>query len=302
MTIRREILVNDATAVLDGSIDGSQTTLDVLDGSVFPSTGDFRVRVEDEIMLVTARATNTLTIVRGIEGTSGASHADALDVTAIVTQGSLQRYARDNDDLFDSGRPPLGRIVDGNGDVLTSADFTWFNQDSSSVADRNGTIVLTRPLQGGGEHASGMSKAAPSTPYTIVCGLRPNYVCGGAYVTGLVFRQAGTGKFTTCRWLEVGNGSPGIRITHYTSPTSVDSSPTLLVATNFCGIIWMRGTDNGTNIIFEVSNDGIDWVQVYSASRTIFMSGGPDEVGFYLDAVSSADDSYTTLVHWNEDP
>jgi hypothetical protein len=51
------------------------TTWAVSDGSVFPASGQFRVRCEDEIALCTARSGNHLTVTRGIEGTVAAPHA-----------------------------------------------------------------------------------------------------------------------------------------------------------------------------------------------------------------------------------
>jgi hypothetical protein len=50
---------------------------------------NFRIRVDDELMLVTGVSTNTFTVTRGIEGTSAAAHADGALVTHVLTAGSL---------------------------------------------------------------------------------------------------------------------------------------------------------------------------------------------------------------------
>lgn len=60
-------LVNEA-------IDGSETAIDVDEGAYF-FVGDL-IRVEDEIMEVTAISGNTLTVIRGTHGSSAASHSD----------------------------------------------------------------------------------------------------------------------------------------------------------------------------------------------------------------------------------
>ena len=65
------------TAVLlDGGINNSVTTLDVDAGTgIVFAVGD-RIKLSDEIMLITGIATDTLTIVRGYEGSTAASHSD----------------------------------------------------------------------------------------------------------------------------------------------------------------------------------------------------------------------------------
>ena len=77
---------------LDGAIaDGTATTFNVDDNESSPSAavGFFRVgdliRVEDEIMEVTAVAANTgdeaqLTVIRGVHGSNAVSHADNLEI------------------------------------------------------------------------------------------------------------------------------------------------------------------------------------------------------------------------------
>jgi hypothetical protein len=91
----REQFANNAQDTLDGAIDASQTTLDLNDASEFPSAGNFRIKIDSEIMLATARSTNTLTVVRGIEGTSGASHGNGTGVHHILTDASMNTWLRD---------------------------------------------------------------------------------------------------------------------------------------------------------------------------------------------------------------
>jgi len=86
-----EQLSNFGRTTISGSINDTTTSVVVTDGSVFPSTGDFRINVEDELMLVTARATNTLTVTRGIEGTSAAAHTTGVYVTHVATAGGVTK-------------------------------------------------------------------------------------------------------------------------------------------------------------------------------------------------------------------
>jgi hypothetical protein len=54
------------------------------------------VRVDDEIMLVTARAANTLTVTRGAEGTTAATHSDGADIDARFTADALVQAIKEN--------------------------------------------------------------------------------------------------------------------------------------------------------------------------------------------------------------
>ena len=59
------------------------------------ATGQFRVLVESEYMLVTGgAATTTWTVTRGIEGSAAAAHAAGTAVTHLLTAGALAEPLR----------------------------------------------------------------------------------------------------------------------------------------------------------------------------------------------------------------
>lgn len=84
-----EQFANSATSTLSGSIDASQTVLTVQNGSVYPLGPQFRLRIEQEILLVTGVSGNQFTVVRGVEGTTPAPHFLGVDVAHILTAGGL---------------------------------------------------------------------------------------------------------------------------------------------------------------------------------------------------------------------
>lgn len=89
-----EQLKNLADSKLASAMDSTQTTLTVLsgEGDKFPSVGNFRVTVDDEIMLCTARSNDTLTVVRGVEGTTAAAHSAGAEVVHTLTKEGLDNY------------------------------------------------------------------------------------------------------------------------------------------------------------------------------------------------------------------
>ncbi|MEO8494829.1 MAG: peptidylprolyl isomerase, partial [Planctomycetota bacterium] len=59
------------------------TSLTVTDASKFPSSTPFEVQIETEMLRVTAVTGNVLTVVRGINGTTAAAHAAAVQVAKV---------------------------------------------------------------------------------------------------------------------------------------------------------------------------------------------------------------------------
>ena len=90
-----EQLTNFGRTTITGAINDTTTSVTVADGSVFPATGDFRLNCEDELMLCTARSGNDLTVVRGIESTTAASHSAVKPITQVVTAGAVVQLIDD---------------------------------------------------------------------------------------------------------------------------------------------------------------------------------------------------------------
>ena len=87
---------NNAQTTLNGAINDTTTTVVVTDGSALPSASGstyFVITVDNEIMLVTNKATNTLTVTRGYEGTTAASHSSGANVYNRFTSTTYQNLA-----------------------------------------------------------------------------------------------------------------------------------------------------------------------------------------------------------------
>ncbi len=71
-------VLNRAFSTLDGAINNSVTTVNVAagEGANFPASFDYHVTVGSEIMKVTGRSTDALTVTRGAESSSAAAHSD----------------------------------------------------------------------------------------------------------------------------------------------------------------------------------------------------------------------------------
>lgn len=133
-----ELLVNNATTTLNGGINNSVTSVVVTSGAVFPATGNFRILVDTELMLVTARSSDTLTVTRGIEGTAAASHSDLAAVSAVLTAAGFRQYLSDHGlityclgDLKPTTPGTYDEEFEGVADTLPS-NWSWASAPSGS--------------------------------------------------------------------------------------------------------------------------------------------------------------------------
>lgn len=91
-----EYFANDLATTLNGTITSGATTLVVADATGMPSTGNFRIRIDSELMLCTSRSGTTLTVTRGVESTTAAAHTTGATVTLVLTNAGIdQAYGGD---------------------------------------------------------------------------------------------------------------------------------------------------------------------------------------------------------------
>jgi len=85
---------NNAQSNLSTAIAAGDTSLTVVNASAFPASGQFRIIIDREILLVTAVAGNTFTVSRGQEGTTAVAHVQSAYVTHVITAGGLGNCPR----------------------------------------------------------------------------------------------------------------------------------------------------------------------------------------------------------------
>lgn len=151
--VRMQRAVNEWSSTLDGAINDSVTSLDVADGSGLPSEGDFFLDLNGEIILVTHRSSNTLTVIRGQEGTTAVSHTTGVGLSGVICAGEFENRANERMGLK---ALPYGRCTKWDGTTLTTytaSDFTLFNTSSGSgVYDGNdGTIIFESRTHSGND-------------------------------------------------------------------------------------------------------------------------------------------------------
>src|SRR3954469_20377217 len=124
-----EKTANASRTTLNGAIDNATTTVIVTSASTFPSTGNFRIIIDSEIMLVTTVSSNTFTVTRAQESTAAASHVNGTNVTHVLTSGGLNQIRADT---IASGAVASLPAAGTAGRIYISTDDSYIFQDTGS--------------------------------------------------------------------------------------------------------------------------------------------------------------------------
>jgi hypothetical protein len=321
-----ELFANNAQTTLNGGINNSTTSITVTSGSVFPSTGNFRILIDSEIMLVTSRSSNILTVVRAKESTTAASHNDLSTVTMVITDEGLRTFRSDvnvSDTFANRATAGLaGRVFYPTDDYsfyrdngsswlsffpnmrITPPDdslFSWVNQGgggTNTVTQQGSALYMTIPGSNGAVSLHMRVKALPSAPYTITIGFIPTLPCSDHNQGGICLYDSGTGKIIGMYIYtdQESNTNPSMymKLGKWTNTTTFSadynwghSNPVLGADTWMTGpCMWFRIHDDGSNRTWHASADGTNFIQLASQTNTDFCT--PDKVGYFLNPNGAA--------------
>ena len=321
-----ERFANGGLSSLAAGIDNAVTSLTVASAVGFPTSGNFRITIDSEIMLVTNVQGKIFTVTRAQEGTSAASHDAAAAVFHVLTAGALaqrdiEQFATglitDRDVAGQAGRlflPTEGLVHQDNGtlwDMLplsrmtppASASYSWVNQGTSPVADTKGMMVLSPQSTAGTDSLRCLVKAAPQTPYDITVAMlavNPLYNSSSTIGQfGVCWRESGSGKLLTYGW-----GTTNYPLTfsysQWTNQTTL-SGNIFQYSAPMISPLWVRFSDDGTNRMVKVSSDGFNWEPVQAVQgRTVFLTA--DQVGVFANSwkTSNGIPRVVSFLHWRE--
>lgn len=306
---KREQHQNLSYTLLDGGCDDNDTSIAVDDGTVFPSSGNFRLICEQEIMICTARSGNTLTVVRGQEGTTPEAHADDAEISLIYTAGSLSRIMQDfSGEWGYSSNLPNGVYNDAGTGRLVSTDFTWVNQGGASRSDGSrGNIYLRIPSDGAATNLRMLSLTPGVSTFAYVASIKQfgagdgNFTC----FSGLGLRENATSKVMTIGHFGSSNSyNWGAHLAKWTNSTTVTGG-SFTKSLPFCFVgdrLYLRVALTATHVVFSYSLDGFEWVQIHSETITTHFTTAPDEVVFCAANINNSQgDLLASLEHWHKE-
>lgn len=288
----------NAVARLVDPITDSQTTLQVTTTDRFPITGNFRITVGIEIMLVTTVTGITFTVVRAQEGTTGVAHDAGAPVVQPITAGSIEQSMLENIPLIrDSSRPLLNTLVDSSGGVLTGSSFTWDNQGAATRTDLDaGGVSLFVPAVAA-TNVRGLYKTAPSAPYILKVAFVPQLQGFGGCSMGIGFRDGVTGNLTTIH----SGRADLIAVLKFTSATATGTSL-------FASQAWMMGRhvqwfmieDDNTDLIYYTGLDGINFQEIHRHTRASEHTNVPNQIFWFGNSRDANVTISMALIAWEE--
>jgi len=303
----RERIENGSVTLLNGTIDNSTTTVAVADASVFSPLPQFRIIIDSEIMLVTAIAGNSLTVTRGAESSLAAAHTDGANVAQIITREGIQRMQRDwNNPFFDDSNAIPHQLINAAGGVLTStsfADINFAGDGTTSKTDQSqGSILVEKQAQGAANNFGLMVIAAPAAPWVWTVGFIPNlFVPDSASdlpTCGACVRDDMTGEFY--HFGQSGLDAIKANVFKFNSPTATATAfiPGDFWSGSSRNVTWFQVEDDNTDLIFRLSADGINFIEIGREARLTFLT--PDQIGISVNNFGNPVPLQTTLVAWDE--
>lgn len=266
----REKFANSIATTLNGSINNSVTSVVVTDGSTFP-TDSFRVVCESEIMYCTSRSSNTLTVIRGQEGTTGASHANSTPINHVVTKGSLDGFRLNM--FADLGIVPFNTSLSVDDDEFDDESFSgWTSVQGTptmTVVETNHACNITIPTGSAGQqHYAILKNKTPGVGDWIQMGYRQFLMSNQFPMIGPMMADGstyGAGNQVHFAYSTHENDYFLRNLTNFNS----NGGQNIVAAFSYdwSGIRHMKMTYLGSNsYTCTASGDGINWVPVFTAS------------------------------------
>jgi len=301
------------------------------DASSFPTSGSFRIRIDDEILVVTAVAGNTFTVTRGAEGTIAVTHAAEATVRHLLTRGGLEARVANRfiSDLYDNkpaagvkGRlflPTDGQFIEYDDGAAwhkygpyrrlkapPQTGWSWVNQGNATAAFVGSALVLEDPdLDATTPQLRLYVRPLTVGATSLVAAFTYNGIGTDVPCMGICARDVGgsdDGNFTAFGLrLQASPSNPFtiLHFKHYTSPTAVEASP------SFDGrqmmpvrVVWVKYEWAGNYKRWYWSGDGINWIKWSEDTLTSYNT--PTQFGVFIDPVNNNQRVSLSLVHWEE--
>lgn len=319
----------DAATFLDGAITSGAGTLKVNEAAVLPSAPTFTIKVDSELMLVTAVSGATLTVTRAQEGTTAAAHEDSTRVDFLLTAAGLDRFRLDLGNAGAWASRPTDVAKDGqvyratDGPYLSVskggiwyifyphpnltppilANLAWVNQGTATSDDSRGPVILTAAAAAA-DSCKILKAALPGSTYTIELGFFVDAAPADVWEAGIVLRESASGKLVTWCVAYVASENGFVAdLLKWNSPTSFNatysaSGAAVIRAFNLNPgrrVRYLRIVTDSTNRRVYTSSDGILWLELtgLATTRTDFIT--PDEAGFFVNTTNSVAISATVF-------
>jgi len=174
---------------------------------------------------------------------------------------------------------------------------TWVNQGTAAVSDSAVGININALGAGGTDKVSARSMAAPSPPYKITALVSATRNSPRYDSVGIGWYD-GTNKLHLIAYGINGSGVPLISVVKLNNPSSYSSDDFLSAGLAFSQPIWLQIADDGTSVSFGFSQDGSNFLTVFTVAKASGWLGanGYSNALFFVNPVNSQ--NLATLMSW----
>jgi hypothetical protein len=324
-----EFYSNGAVTTVHTAIDAVSTTLVVETDANFPSLGNFHIKVDSEIMVVTAvsgTSPSTWTVTRGAESTAAAVHSSGTFVFNIFSKEALEGLvvelhqgtvvqSRRRLNFVDTAslvwtltddptnqKMDITAVASGGGggagingyeSAFTApvlGDFTWVNQGAGTVTSSSHGLFLRAPATASNNMRL-LNVNAPATPYTVTARFAPSIVGENYAAVGLHWYDTVSGKVVPFRF-----STNKIQVQKYSAPGTFAATYQEVLAEGSTHFPWLRIADDGTNRVCSMSIDGTNWIVFHTVGNTDYMTA--NRVGWNAEANNGTYDAAVLLLSW----
>jgi hypothetical protein len=234
-----------------------------------------------------------------IGSTGGAPQAQALAPGAgiSITNGAGSITVAKNTPTAASGL--YRQVISPTPTSASTGLATWLNQGTSAVADISTGLNLTAPPSAT-TYLSGRYVAAPATPYTITVLLGATRNSSTGSMAGIGWYD-GTAKLQVLSYETNAGGSPLLTVRQFASATTAPGLNATSFGNSFSQPLWLRVRDNGTNVSFAFSQDGVNFLDLYSVAKSSGYLGaaGYSNLIFFINPGPGVN-GLATLLSWTQ--
>lgn len=322
---------NQAVTTLSAAIaTTTATTCTVTDATAFPTAGNFHIKIDGEILIVTGVAGTTFTISRGAEGTTAATHSSGATVIHLLTKAGLEARVANRfiSDLYDN-KPVAGvkgrLFLPTDGMFLEYDDgaawhqygpyrrlkappqtgWSWVNQGSATATFTGSALILEDPeLNTTSPQVRLYMRWLNSGTTKLDMAFTYNGLATDTTFIGIAMRCIGgtdDGNFTVWGLRQAASSNyPMLHLQNYTSATAYEGSTPSFDGRNLwpARLFWFRFEWAGNYKRYYYSQDGVNWIKWYE--QTFYDSSYPMQYGICIDPVNNAEKVSMSLVHWEE--
>ncbi len=170
-------------------------------------------------------------------------------------------------------------------DPPSMSDLTWVNQGSATGTNNATFLQLDAPASAT-SNIRALVQSTPSTPYTLTALLHFDLSATGDSMAGMCLRESSSGKFLTINLLYDSANTYYLQARKWDSATSSNSVIANAVFDQFSpGSLYLRITNNATNITFQWSHNGMNFSTLGSIGSTAF--GTHNQWGIFANSENS---------------